>query len=62
MFESGTINLFVAITLFVGVTALLTNGLARLNLGGAPLSRAAAQFIAALIGLAIGVGFLYAIG
>jgi len=62
MFESGTINLFVAITLFVGVTALLTNGLARLNLGGAPLSRAVAQFIADLIGLAIGVGFLYAIG
>jgi uncharacterized membrane protein YccC len=46
----------------VGVTALLTNGLARLNLGGAPLSRAVAQFIAALIGLAISVGFLYAIG
>ena len=56
------INLFVAITLFVGVTALLTNGLARLNMGGAPLSRAVAQFIAALIGLAISVGFLYAIG
>jgi hypothetical protein len=62
MFESGTINLFVAITLFVGVTALLTNGLTRLNLGGAPLSRAVAQFIAALIVLAISVGFLYAIG
>ncbi|MFN7903319.1 MAG: hypothetical protein ACK5NZ_02815 [bacterium] len=62
MFEGGTINLFVAITLFVGVTALLTNGLARLNLGGAPLSRAVAQFIAGLIGLAVSVGFLYAIG
>ncbi|MEY4794502.1 MAG: hypothetical protein RL724_1438, partial [Pseudomonadota bacterium] len=48
--------------LFVGVTVVLTNGLARLNLGGAPLSRAVAQFIAALIGLAISVGFLYAIG
>jgi len=62
MFEGGTINLFVAITLFVGVTVVLTNGLARLNLSGAPLSRAVAQFIAALIGLAISVGFLYAIG
>ena len=62
MFEGSTLNLFAAITLFVGVTLVLTNGLARLNLGGAPLSRAVAQFIATLIGLAIGVGFLYAIG
>ncbi|MCA3322436.1 MAG: hypothetical protein INF75_03410 [Roseomonas sp.] len=62
MFDSGTLNLFVAITIFVGVTVLLTNGLVRLNLGGAPLSRAVAQFIAALIGLAVAVGFLYAIG
>ena len=62
MFEGGTFKLFAAITLFVGVTMLLTNGLTRLNLGGAPLSRAVAQFIAALIGLAVAVGFLYAIG
>jgi hypothetical protein len=62
MFEGSTLHLFAAITLFVGVTLVLTNGLARLNLGGAPLGRAVAQFIAALIGLAIGVGFLYAIG
>lgn len=62
MFEGGTLNLFAAITLFVGVTVLLTNGLIRLNIAGAPLSRAVAQFIAALIGLAVAVGFLYAIG
>ncbi|MCA3365427.1 MAG: hypothetical protein INF79_07400 [Roseomonas sp.] len=62
MFDSGTLNLFAAITIFVGVTVLLTNSLVRLNLGGAPLSRAVAQFIAALIGLAVAVGFLYAIG
>ena len=62
MFEGGTFKLFAAITLFVGVTMLLTNGLTRLNLGGAPLSRAVAQFIAALIGLAVAGGFLYAIG
>jgi len=62
MFEGGTFKLFAAITLFVGVTVLLTNGLTRLNLGGASLSRAVAQFIAALIGLAVAVGFLYAIG
>ncbi len=62
MFEGGTFKLFAAITLFVGVTMLLTNGLTRLNLGGAPLRRAVAQFIAALIGLAVSVGFLYAIG
>ena len=62
MFEGGTFKLFAAITVFVGVTVLLTNGLARLNLGGAPVSRAVAQFIAALIGLAVAVGFLYAIG
>jgi hypothetical protein len=62
MFEGSTLNLFAAITLFVGVSVVLTNGLARLNLGGAPLSRAVAQFIAALIGLVISVGFLYAIG
>ncbi len=62
MFEGGTLNLFAAITLFVGVTVLLTNGLVRLNFGGAPLSRAVAQFIAALVGLAVSVGFLYAVG
>ena len=62
MFEGGTLKLFAAITLFVGVTVLLTNGLTRLNMAGAPLSRAVAQFIAALIGLAVAVGFLYAIG
>ncbi len=62
MFEGGTFKLFAAITVFVGVTVLLTNGLARLNLGGAPVSRAVVQFIAALIGLAVSVGFLYAIG
>ena len=62
MFEGGTLNLFAAITLFVGVSVVLTNGLARLNLGGAPLSRAVAHFIAALIGLVISVCFLYAIG
>jgi hypothetical protein len=62
MFEGGTFKLFAAITLFVGVTVLLTNRLTRLNLGGAPLSRAVAQFIAALIGLAVAVGFLSAIG
>jgi len=62
MFEGGTFKLFAAITLFVGVTVLLTNGLTRLNLGGASLRRAVAQFIAVLIGLAISVGFLYAIG
>ena len=62
MFEGGTFKLFAAITLFVGVTVLLTNGLARLRFGGAPLGRAVAQFIAALIGLAVAVGFLYAIG
>jgi len=62
MFEGGTLKLFAAITLFVGVTALLTNGLARVNFGGAPLSRAVAQFIPALVGLGISVGFLYAIG
>jgi hypothetical protein len=62
MFEGGTLKLFAAITLFVGLTVLLTNGLARLSFGGAPLGRTVAQFIAALIGLAISVGFLYAIG
>lgn len=62
MLDSGTLKLFAAITLFVGVTVLLTNGLARRSLGGAPLSRAVAQFIAALIGLAVSVSFLYAIG
>ena len=62
MFEGGTFKLFAAITLFIGVTVLLANGLTRLNLGGAPLGRAVAQFIAALIGLAVSVGFLYAIG
>jgi type III secretory pathway component EscU len=62
MFEGGTLKLFAAITLFVAVTMLLANGLVRLPLGGAAASRAVAQSIAGLIGLAVSVGFLYAIG
>jgi hypothetical protein len=62
MFDSATLKLFAAITLFMGVTVLLRDRLAALRLAGWQPGRMLAQFIAALVGLAISVGFLYAVG
>lgn len=57
MFDSATINLFVAITVFVIVTV---GGCGLLMRRG--LSKAVAQTVAGLAGIAVAVGFLLAIG
>jgi hypothetical protein len=57
MFDSATINLFVAITIFVVVTVGGRNLLVRRG-----LTKAVAQTVAGLVGIAVAVGFLLAVG
>ena len=57
MFVSGTINLFVAITVFVVVTVAGRDLLVRRG-----LTKAVAQTVAGLVGIAAGVGLLLAVG
>jgi hypothetical protein len=56
MFASGTINLFVAITVFVIVTVGGRDLLVRRG-----LTKAVAQTVAGLVGIAVAVGFLLAV-
>jgi hypothetical protein len=62
MFDSGTLNLFVAITIFVIVTVLLRDRLAGRSIGGQVLTKTVAQFIGGAAGLAVAVAFLVAVG
>ena len=57
MFDSATLNLFIAITIFVVVTVLGRDLLARLG-----MSKAVAQGISGLVAIGVAVGFLLAIG
>lgn len=57
MFDSATINLFIAITIFVVVTVAGRDLLARFG-----LSKAVAQGISGLVAIGVAVGFLLAIG
>jgi hypothetical protein len=57
MFDSATINLFVAITIFVVVTVGGRDLLVRRG-----LTKAVAQTVAGLVGIAVAVGFLLAVG
>ena len=57
MFVSGTINLFVAITVFVVVTVAGRDLLVRRG-----LTKAVAQTVAGLIGIGVAVGFLLVVG
>ena len=57
MFDSGTLNLFVAITLFVVVTVAGRDLLARRG-----MSKSVAQGIAGLVAILVAVGFLLAVG
>lgn len=62
MFDSATLNLFGAITLFVIVTVAGRDLLAGRRIGGRVVSKALAQAVAGAAGLAIAVGFLLAVG
>ena len=57
MFDSATVNLFVAITVFVVVTVGGRDLLVRQG-----LTKAVAQTVAGLVGIAAGVGLLLAVG
>lgn len=57
MFDSATLNLFVAITLFVVVTVAGRDLLARRG-----MSKAAAQAVAGLVGIGLAVAFLLLAG
>ena len=57
MFDSATINLFIAITIFVVVTVAGRDLLARFG-----MSKAVAQGISGLVAIGVAVGFLLAIG
>lgn len=62
MFANGTLNLFVAITMFVVVTAAGREWLVKRGIFGRVLTPAVAQFIAGAAGLALAVAFLIAVG
>ena len=57
MFDSATVNLFVAITVFVVVTVGGRDLLVRQG-----LTKAVAQTVAGLIGIGVAVGFLLVVG
>lgn len=57
MFDSGTLNLFIAITIFVIVTAAGRDLLVRRG-----LSNGAAQGVSGLAGIGVAVAFLLAVG
>ena len=57
MFDSATVNLFVAITVFVVVTVAGRDLLVRRG-----LTKAVAQTVAGLIGIGVAVGFLLVVG
>ena len=62
MFDSATLNLFIAITAFVVVTVAGRDLLAGRSFGGLVLSKAVAQFIAGVVGIAAAVAYLLAVG
>lgn len=57
MLDSGTLNLFVAITIFVVVTVAGRDLLVRRGMSGM-----AAQGVSGLLGIVVAVGFLLAVG
>jgi len=60
--DAGTIKLLIAILLFSGPVILCADALPKRQIAGRRLTRPQAQAVGALIGLVIGVGFLYAVG
>jgi hypothetical protein len=62
MFEPGTVKLLVAIVLFSIPVVAAAEMLANRRIRGRVITRAEAQAIGALVGLAVGVGFLHFAG
>jgi hypothetical protein len=62
MFDSATLNLFGAITIFVVVTVFIRDKLAGRAVAGRVLTKIVAQFIGGAAGIALAAGFLFAVG
>lgn len=62
MFDAATLKLFGAIAMFMAGSFLTTALLTGRSLGGRVITRSIGQFLGALVGLALGVVFLLAMG
>ncbi len=62
MFDAGTLKLFGAIILFSFPVLLGTPQITGRRLGNHVLTKAEAQALMALVGLALGIGYLLVIG
>lgn len=62
MFDSATLNLFVAITIFVVATVAGRELLAGRRLGGLVLTKALAQSVSGLAGIGLAIAYLLAVG
>jgi hypothetical protein len=62
MFDPATIKLLLAIILFSAPVFWAADNLPKRTIFGRRLTRVQAQAAGAIVGLAIGVGFLYAVG
>lgn len=60
--DAGTLKLLVAILLFSAPVILAAEVLPKREIGGRRLTRPQAQALGAVVGLALGVGFLLAAG
>ncbi len=60
--DAGTLKLLAAIALFSVPVILLTEALPKREIAGRRLTRPQAQAIGAVIGLVLGIGFLYGVG
>jgi hypothetical protein len=60
--DAGTVKLLVAILLFSAPVILAAEMLPRRQIGGRRFNRPQAQALGAVVGLALGVGFLLAVG
>jgi hypothetical protein len=60
--DAGTVKLLVAILLFSAPVILAAEMLPQRQIGGRRFNRPQAQALGAVVGLALGVGFLLAVG
>jgi hypothetical protein len=60
--DAGTLKLLAAIVLFSAPVIFCAEALPKREIAGRRLTRPQAQAVGAAIGLAIGIGFLYAVG
>ena len=62
MFDPATLKLLVAIMLFSAPVIWASDALPKRGVFGRHVTKAQAQALGAVVGLTIGIGFLYAVG